>query len=66
MNTNTSPMHRRAWATTMLRIVPEAQRARFLTLWNQIAGQQLGATLQNLAPPKDVGLFPVTIGVRST
>jgi hypothetical protein len=49
----------------MLRIVPEAQRARFLTLWNQIAGQQLGATLVNLAPAKDVGIFPVTIGVRS-
>lgn len=66
MSTNTSPMHRRAWATTMLRIVPEAQRARFLTLWNQIAGRQLGATLTSLAPAKDVGLFTVTIGTRST
>jgi hypothetical protein len=50
----------------MLRIVPPAQRARFLTLWNQIAGRQLGATLTSLAPAKDVGLFTVTIGTRST
>lgn len=42
-------------------IVPEADRARFATLWDEIAGMQLGSTLTYLAPANAIGLFPVTV-----
>lgn len=42
-------------------IIPEADRARFATLWDEIAGLQLGSTLTYLAPANAIGLFPVTV-----
>jgi hypothetical protein len=37
------------------------KRTRMVTLWNQVAGLQLGSTLTYLAPANDIGIFPVTI-----
>jgi hypothetical protein len=37
------------------------KRTRMVTLWNQVAGLQLGSTLTYLAPANDIGIFPVTL-----
>lgn len=37
--------------------------ADFVEVWNRIAGLQLDATLKNLAPAKDVGVFTVNVPV---
>jgi hypothetical protein len=42
-------------------LVPPLDRPRFTQLWNEIAGQQLGATLTYLAPANSLPIFPVTI-----
>lgn len=48
-------------STALSGLVPPADRAAFAKLWDDVAGLQLGATLQNLPPASEIGLFPVTI-----
>jgi hypothetical protein len=42
------------------------QIQNFQRTWTAIAGMQLGATLQNLAPANDLGIFPVSVSVGAS
>jgi hypothetical protein len=43
-----------------------SQIQNFQKTWTAIAGMQLGATLQYLAPANDLGIFPVNVPVGAS
>jgi hypothetical protein len=47
-------------------VTTTAQIQNFQKTWTAIAGMQLGATLQYLAPANDLGIFPVTVPVGAS